>query len=157
MFSISIESQRSRSRVAVGTITVGAFAERFEAPLDYWSREAYEAHWREAVNRIVGGHKRSALITSMIEPFNATFIVWWPMWRVGPRVFFQNHLLFMDRFRGDRAFLFPYRHVRPRIDHRRGQPRPSEWSTSVTSLARFLQLPSRLPNPGMQRTRYARR
>jgi hypothetical protein len=156
MFSISFASQKSRGRVAIGTIAIGAFAERFEAPLDYWSREDYEAHWREAVSRIVGGHKRSALITSMIEPLNANFIVWWPMWRVGARVFFQEHLCFLDRLRGDRAFLFPYRHVRARGDHRRGEPRPSEWSTSATSLEGFLQLPSRLPNPGMQRTRYAR-
>ncbi|MDX9742103.1 MAG: hypothetical protein RBT81_13150, partial [Gammaproteobacteria bacterium] len=72
MFSISFEPRAPRSpkRLAVGTITIGAFTERFEAPLDYWTCKAYEAHWREAVRRIVIGRRRSALITSMLDPAN---------------------------------------------------------------------------------------
>jgi len=158
MFSISFEPQSSSSsrRIAIGTLTIGEFSERFEAPLHYWSRAAYECHWREAVSRVVRGRKRSALITSMMEPAYANFFEWWPMWRVGAQVLIQNHLLFTSQFRGDRAFLFPFRHVPPHGRHRRGEPRPSEWRTSVTSLERFLQLPSRLPNPGVQWTRCAR-
>ena len=121
-----------------GRITLGDFRERFIASLIYWSTADYERQWREAVQRIVDGCEKSALITNMYDPAAAKFIVWWPMWRKGELVHVHNALLFMEQldepFRADD----PYRHVGEHGPISDDGEAISDWVVTLDALARFL-------------------
>ena len=51
-------------RHAIGGIELGGASDSFPADLGTWSPQDYEAQWREAIARLAGGERSSALITS---------------------------------------------------------------------------------------------
>jgi hypothetical protein len=84
-------------KAVYGKIQIGDFSETFDTSLISWDRVQYERHWSSAIHRILEGHERSALITSFVEPPLSRHLVWWPMYRDGDTVYFQNQLLFFDQ------------------------------------------------------------
>jgi hypothetical protein len=98
-FSIDIESNKievSDDLVLPGSIRIGELKEGFHASLSYWSRADYISQWKVALDRLLRGEKRSALITSMYDPQTANFVFWWVMYLIEDLVHIQNHVLFLS-------------------------------------------------------------
>ena len=75
----------------LGEVTLGDESERFLASLSIWTRENYEQQWRDAAQRLLDGHDRTAFFTS-------AFGMWWQMWHDGGDVRVQEQLLLSERF-----------------------------------------------------------
>jgi len=73
-----------------GEVTLGAYRERFLAPLGVWSRERYERQWREAAERFLEGAERTAF-------FTVAWQFWWTMARDGQTVLVQEELITGER------------------------------------------------------------
>ena len=82
-----------------GKITAGDLAEIFIASLVIWDAEKYESQWRTAVERVVAGESKSALVVSYADPSIAEFLIWWLLYREGDSVYLQNQMLFFDRLK----------------------------------------------------------
>ena len=80
---------------AEGELTLGEAREGFRSDLGTWSMRDYEAHWRDAVSRLLSGKPCSVLITSYRGP-GADYHFAWPMWRDGQAVYVQERLLFAE-------------------------------------------------------------
>lgn len=122
----------------LGVITIGSYVERFVAATDYWDAPSYRRHWQEAVTRIVQGSVTSSLITSMSEPALANFIFWWPMYRVGHTVHFQNQILLLNELETPFDPNDLFRFVPERMIINRDGEKISEWSISIADLESFL-------------------
>lgn len=108
-------------------ITIGGFQERFESSVEFWSESQYELQWAKAVQRLLSGAAKSALITSITDPSSANFLVWWPIYKIGSSVHFQTHVLFLSEL--DRAFdpENPYQHIPQRATTSDDGEPISEW------------------------------
>lgn len=138
MFSIELYGETFHDDgvpYAKGRIALGDFQETFHAYLNYWQRSDYLRHWRAAVDRILRGEKRSALVTSMHNPKTSSHIVWWPMWRSGEVVYVRNQLLFMDKLKSPLDPEAPFAHVPSR--RAPAKEKPSEWVLKVDDLRDF--------------------
>ncbi|UPT75519.1 MAG: hypothetical protein M0D55_07535 [Elusimicrobiota bacterium] len=133
MFSIKLLPAKT-PRTANAEIVIGNHREIIEVPLQYWRREQYRAQWREAIGRLQSGHASSCLITSMVDPAKANFLMWWPMWREGETVFIQNQLLFMDSIQGRFDERNPYRHIPVRATKSEDGEKVSEWSIPLQTI-----------------------
>jgi hypothetical protein len=120
-----------------GVIRIGGFSEAFEASLVYWTEDDYLQQWQQALARLFAGYEHTCLISSIDDPKQARFLIWWPIYRVGDRVYIQNHLLFFDQLAGGFNEADIYRHVGPRetLDERGNEV--SEWSVSLQSVRVF--------------------
>ncbi len=136
MFSIEL-TERSYP-CGRGRILLGSFEETFEVVLDYWRPEQYEAHWRLALSAIVAGRECDALITSSMDPAWANFIIWWPMYRAGDDVWFQNHLLPMRELDGPYVLDDYRRHIQTRVSVNEDGLPISEWRVGIAAIRRFL-------------------
>ena len=122
----------------LGLITIGSYQERFVAPITYWDVTNYRRHWRQAITRIVQGSVTSALITSMYDPAVANFIHWWPMYRLGDTVYFQNHILFLNELETPFEPNDPFRFVPERVVINSDGDKISEWSAPIADLESML-------------------
>ena len=118
-FSISFLPERVTSlnrgeKAAYGIIQIGDFQERFISSLNFWRIDDYKKHWRKALERVVGGEDRSCLITSLTNPKRANFITWWPIYRKGDSLYFQNQCFFLEKLKTDFDPDDPYDQVLPR-------------------------------------------
>lgn len=137
-FSIELLDEPDIESGRLGLITIGSYLERFVAPIAYWDVIHYRRHWRQATTRIVQGSLTSALITSMYDPAVANFIYWWPMYRLGDTVHFQNHILFLNELQTPFDPNDPFRFVPERLVINSDSEKISEWSTSIEDLVVFL-------------------
>jgi len=122
----------------LGIITIGCYVERFVAAIGYWNASRYRRHWQQAITRIVQGAATSTLITSMYDPAVANFICWWPMYRLGHTVQFQNHILFLNELQTPFDPNDPFRFVPERTIVNNDGEQISEWSASLVDLECFL-------------------
>jgi contact-dependent growth inhibition (CDI) system CdiI-like immunity protein len=122
---------------SLGVIQIGSFQERFIASLMYWSADEYKRHWKQAIERILHSSKDSCLITSMIDPASATFIVWWPMYRVNEIMLIQNQILFLDQLQSPFDERTPYSFVPKRQIINNAGDVISEWSVRIDELEEF--------------------
>ncbi len=136
------ESETDGAPVILGKIVIDNFRETFAPSLSFWTRDQYEMQWIRALEKLVAGEDRSALITDYVEPptevTSNSYLVWWPMYREGDTIFVQNHLLFFHQlsrpFSLDRFWeSVPDR----RIVGEEGQ-KVSEWVTTVQDIRDFL-------------------
>lgn len=124
--------------VRFGEIVLGEYVERFEAPTSYWTAEDYQEHWKQAIERIVGGEEKSCLITSMYDPELANFIFWWPIFREGTKVFVQNQVLFLKDDKTPLNPLNPFASIKDRQTLTEDGLLISEWEISISELEFFL-------------------
>lgn len=106
MFSISLDAANrdfdtERCR---GVIKIGDFEERFDCSLDYWMPVKYQAQWCNAVDKLLQGRSRVALVSSITDPTTANFLFWWPIYSIDGSAHFQQQILFREDF--PRAFDF---------------------------------------------------
>jgi hypothetical protein len=121
---------------ASGVLVLGEFQEDFLASLYQWGREEYERQWRRAIAVLLDG-RRSARITEYVSPERASHLVWWPMYLVEDRVFFQNQVLFYDQLKEPLSVENALSFVRDReIVNSEGQ-RLSEWSVHRSGVEAF--------------------
>jgi len=125
------------SEIAMGELKLLNFTEVFRVPLSYWKKDNYEQQWKEGVKRILRGCNRSCLVTSMYNPDVANFIVWWPMYLCGDKVFIQNHLLFMNDLKQPFQEHNLYEHIPAREIYSIEGDKISEWSLDIRDIAMF--------------------
>ncbi len=134
----SIELTERAAPMGRGAIRIGDFDEEFELSLEFWSAEDYERQWRQALEALIDGADRAALISSMTDPRSANFLFWWPAYRDGDDVIFQSGVLFLEDL--DDTF-DPARwdaHVPPRERvAETGEP-ISEWRVPLTDIRNFV-------------------
>jgi len=122
---------------AVGELVLGGHRENFRASLYLWSKLDYEAQWRNAIEALLGGIDKSALIVEYVGPESSICLEWWPMYRLGDVIHIQDHLLFYDQlpepFSLEKASSF----IRDRrtVDED-GNP-ISEWNVSLSEVENF--------------------
>lgn len=135
-FSIKLldEPASDLESTKLGLLTIGSYVERFVASTTYWDVSRYRRHWQQAITRIVQGALKSTLITSMYDPAVANFIYWWPMYRLGDTVQFQNHILFLSELETPFDPNDPFRFVPERMIINSDGERASEWSASIADL-----------------------
>lgn len=80
----------------LGLLMLGSHEERFVTHTWTWSQERYVSEWRRALTQALAG-KASALITDMRTPAQSSHLIWWPMWRIGNELVFQNQLFFFAK------------------------------------------------------------
>jgi hypothetical protein len=128
---------------ASGLLLLGDVRESFLSSLHQWSREDYERQWKDAIELLLRGKDKSALITTYGSPEVATHLEWWPMYMVGNKVFFQDHLLFYDQlpepFCVDKVL--SYLHDR-RVRNSEGK-KISEWWVDLSDVEIFARSLSR--------------
>jgi len=125
-----------------GKIVIDDFQETFTASLAFWTRNEYELHWKRALERLIAGAERSALITDYVPPparvSSEDYLVWWPLYRDGDTIYVQNHLLFFGQlsrpFSPDR----PCNSVRDRQVVNEDGQKISEWATTIGDIKQFL-------------------
>jgi hypothetical protein len=139
-FSIDLldEPAPDNQSARFGLITIGSYVERFVAAITYWDVSSYRRHWQQAITRIVQGSVTSTLITSMYDPALANFIYWWPMYRLGHTVKFQNHIFFLNELDTPFDANDPFRFVPDRTITNSDGDKISEWSASIADLECFL-------------------
>jgi len=101
-----------------------------------WSREDYERQWRQAIAAVLHG-KKSALITEYVSPQAASHLVWWPMYLVEDRVFFQSHLLFYNQLNEPFSIENALSFVRDRKTASPEGEKISEWSVHRSEVEAF--------------------
>jgi CdiI N-terminal domain len=136
------ESDTGGAPIVYGKIVIDSFCETFTASLSSWTREQYDRHWNTALERLIDGADRSALITSYIEPPTEAgpndFLVWWPLYRDGDTVYVQNHLLFFGKLKAQFLLERSWESLSDRqVMNDEGQ-KISEWVTTVQDIRNFL-------------------
>lgn len=135
-----VEIRDCSSGVGKGWIQIGDFAESFEMVFEFWSPQEYQRHWIEAIRRMVDGAEVGALVTSVTNPDTANFLFWWPMYREGNRIIFQNQILFLTEleqpFRLEEYVAFVPRRETINEDG----DKISEWAVPLADLKGFLRI-----------------
>jgi len=136
MFSIELKDRTAP--VGRGAIRLGDFEEAFEVSLEFWSPEDYERQWRQALEMLIDGGDRAALISSMTDPRSANFLFWWPAYRDGDDVVFQSGVLFLEDLEEtfDPARWDAHVPVRESVAES-GEP-ISEWRVPLTDIVDFV-------------------
>lgn len=124
---------------SIGEIVIGAFSELFVASLSFWTRAQYEAHWKEALIRIIETASTSSLITTMYDPSLANFIFWWPMYRHADDVVFHNQMLLLMETEELLDPSNPYNFIPEYYNVSEAGEKVSEWKVSIDDICAFLQ------------------
>lgn len=144
MFAIELLSLRELgegnggSAEASGRIVIGDFTETFTVPLGFWDESDYRRSWRQAFEVLQADmNSTSCLMTAMTDPGNSNFLICWPMYREGKKVYIQNALIFLDEIEGGFDPEAPWDFVGPRHLIDEDGNKISEWVTSMDSLREF--------------------
>jgi hypothetical protein len=139
MFSIELKVRAAP--VGRGAIRLGDFAEDFEVSLEFWSPEDYERQWRQALQTLIDGGDRAALISSMTDPRSANFLFWWPAYRDGDDVVFQSGVLFLEDLDGTFDPALWHAHVPAREQTTESGDPISEWRVPLADIRDFIGRP----------------
>lgn len=84
MFDIRFDNSASDdldSDSSQGVLLLGQHRHLFSSSLEFWSPVDYELQWRRGIRNLVQGGEKSCLVTSITNPANANFLVWWILYR----------------------------------------------------------------------------
>lgn len=93
---VNLEFVSSVPPVGKCKITIGDFSESFETSLVWWTPQEYKAQWNSALQEIISGAPRSALLSSIADPQSANFVFCWALYREKTSVVIQNLIIFLD-------------------------------------------------------------
>lgn len=79
-----------------GLIRLGDQEECFFAPISFWGRQEYLSSWYSSLCCGLEGRKHSVLVTSMLDPEFANFLMVWVLYFVGESVHIQNNVVFLN-------------------------------------------------------------
>jgi hypothetical protein len=145
MFSIEpVNSPRNHFRIVADGLD-----ETWPLVTKYWSVSEYVAHWIKAVQIILNGAERSALIVDYAPPSQSGGLTWFPMYRQkNESVVLQHHLLFFEgeskKFTAEKFSDFVPAYESISED---GQ-KVSEWRINVSDLRKWLESVDANPIPG---------
>ena len=125
----------------VGLLLLGSHEEAFVAHTYAWSEQRYVDEWRKALHLALSG-RQAALITDMRTPSQSSHLVWWPVWKVGDEIIFQNQLLFFAKhgLTGTGMEIDQLYGLIGKHDSKNKQGVPvSEWSVSLNDVEAFLK------------------
>ncbi|BAZ28949.1 Immunity protein CdiI [Cylindrospermum sp. NIES-4074] len=132
-------SSEHQDKVCLGKININAFEESFLSPLSFWTKENYQEHWRISIQRMLFNKvAKSCLITSMYNPQNANFILWWLFYRDDKNVHIQNQILFFQDLEETFNMQKLHDYIPERKQYNHEGQLISEWKTNILSLERFL-------------------
>lgn len=140
-FSISFLKNNSLApnELKLGKIVLGNYVEHFESSLSYWNMEDYKNHWKNALNKIACESNKSCLITSIYDPSSSNFLYWWPIYREGSSIFFQNQILFLKKLRPKFDPYNPCSSVPARNTINEDGHIISEWELSIEEILEYLK------------------
>lgn len=78
-------------------VQIGNFSEQILVPLGYWSRKDYSRQWQAAINSLLMGDAKTALITEMYDPSKVSYLRCWSLYRGKDKVYIQEQMLFLDK------------------------------------------------------------
>jgi hypothetical protein len=119
-------------------ITIGNFNERFETSLEFWSIGDYQNQWKDALEGVLAGQKKTCLLTSINDPKFANFYFCWPLYREKDHIYVQNSLLFLDEIKEPFDLSNPHQYVHDRETVSEEGYRISEWEVSLADITAFL-------------------
>lgn len=79
-------------------LKIDDFEEIIRVPIEYWTIEDYEQQWKEGLDRIKIKYY-SCLITSVYNPKIKPWIEFWPMWKIGSKLYMENQYIFFDVYK----------------------------------------------------------
>jgi hypothetical protein len=125
--------------VSLGSLKIGSFEEEFYASQSYWNRKQYISQWQEALERLLKGKDKTAIITSIYDPKTANFLFWWVIYLIGNNVHVQNHVLFLEDL--DERFdeNEPYKFIPEREIQTEEGEQISEWIIDIEDIIDFLR------------------
>jgi len=121
-----------------GRITIGRFADEFQAPLFDWAPGDYAAQWIEAAERLAKGAPVAVFLTHMLHP-QAPYHLGWPAWREGDRVYVQERLFVREQLGGDFDPEYPEVHAGPRQEVSAEGARVLQWEVGMRDVLAFLE------------------
>ncbi|WP_081265239.1 hypothetical protein [Pseudomonas fluorescens] len=98
-FEILLEKEPSEHfgvQALRGLIRLGDEEESFFAPISFWGRQEYLSSWYSSLCRGLERRQHSVLVTSMLDPELANFLMVWVLYFVGESVQIQNSVVFLD-------------------------------------------------------------
>lgn len=122
---------------SIGEIKIGDFRETFDMAMGYWTIFDYKRQWVDGLRRVLTG-KDSSLITSIMDPESANYIVWWPLYVRGSNVIVHNQLLFLDQLKQNFCIDDPYAHLPAYSNRNDDGDEISEWVTNISDIEIFL-------------------
>lgn len=141
MFSIMLYDNPSRSgnhKMLLGRIVAGSLDEEFRSAIGYWSADDYRRQWASAIDSIIVGGSKTALITSMEKkPTMSGALDWWPVFREKRMVYIRSQLLILSRLGrvfGPNDFT---EFIGQRAEFDEDGNRISEWSCDIADLVAF--------------------
>jgi hypothetical protein len=78
---------------AIGQIVIGEFREDFASSLFEWTQQDYRRQWKQAIEQVLKGIDKTALIVDYVSPKHSNNSTLWEMYRIGETVYLQNRLL----------------------------------------------------------------
>lgn len=142
MFSIHFLEHRPPRMVFVkgasyAQIVLGDFRETFLCYHAFWRRGDYERQWRNGLRKICGHDRTSALVTVMYPPSKGGCFIWWPMYKQGREVLFQNHLMQFDKLDSPFDPRNPYPHIPEFKEENEAGQKISTWSVPLDEIKHF--------------------
>ena len=98
-FEISLEKEPSEhfgAQALRGLIQLGVKEESFFAPVSFWNRQEYLRSWYLSLCVGLERKQHSVLVTSMLDPESANFLMVWVLYFIGQHVHIQNSVVFLD-------------------------------------------------------------
>lgn len=126
---------------AEGEIVLGDYSESFLSLIGFWSPSDYQSHWHASVERLVHDGRDSCLITSLQDPAESEYLMWWLLYPAGHTVFVQNALLLYKNLTKSFVPSDPYRAVPARRTLTGDGDPISEWELSLADFAAFASGP----------------
>lgn len=102
--------------------------------------EEYKSQWKDAVRRILLGHQKSCLVTSMLNPVEAVYIIIWPLYRRKDIIYIHNNIFFLDSLTEPFDLTNLYNSVPERETVSEGGEPISEWCVPINDLSLWLKL-----------------
>jgi hypothetical protein len=138
VFAIELVGQDPATESARGRITLGDFAEEFDADLTYWDTGDYQRSWHQALTVLETDDKAtSCLVSSITDPATSNFIFCWPLYRDGDDVYVHNAIIFLEELTVPFDPARPWLSVQPRETVDEDGNRISEWRTDMDEIRRF--------------------
>ena len=120
-----------------GLLVIGEWRESFLSSLYEWTKQDYERQWQAAINSLVQGAEKSALITEFVGPEASSHLQWWPLYRLGGTVYFHNQILFYDQLSEPFSLADISKFVSERQTVNEDGAAISEWSIPLSALEEF--------------------
>ncbi len=79
-------------------LIIDDFCENLRVPIEYWSIEEYKKQWHEGLERLKYKNS-SCIVTSVYNPQIKPWVSYWPMWKVGSKLYIENHYFLYENYK----------------------------------------------------------